>query len=167
MIMSEGDRITYVALAIIGVVFIYYVIQLCRMVIINKIVKNICGKDDALDMAIDNNNLRGLAVSYKRTISISLVGGGMRSNIPAQEFFNELSVLRAFSLNLKQLDSASSILVGLGLLGTFLGLTIGIQHISITNTNEIMSSIQTLLDGMGTAFATSLVGMGVLLYTMS
>lgn len=50
-------------------------------------------------------------------------------------------------------------LVGLGLLGTFLGLTLGIKGFDSSNTERINESIQGLLAGMGTAFYTSLAGM--------
>ena len=57
------------------------------------------------------------------------------------------------------LDTASGTLVGLGLLGTFLGLTLGIANFDSSNTEKINESIQGLLAGMGTAFLTSLFGM--------
>lgn len=57
------------------------------------------------------------------------------------------------------LDTAAGTLVGLGLLGTFLGLTLGIKGFDSSNTERINESIQGLLAGMGTAFLTSLLGM--------
>ena len=57
------------------------------------------------------------------------------------------------------LDSVSGTLVGLGLLGTFLGLTIGIFSFNSQGADNINKSIQGLLAGMGTAFSTSLIGM--------
>lgn len=57
------------------------------------------------------------------------------------------------------LDAVSGVLVGLGLLGTFLGLTLGIKGFDSSNTERINESIQGLLAGMGTAFYTSLAGM--------
>ena len=57
------------------------------------------------------------------------------------------------------LDTAAGTLVGLGLLGTFLGLTLGIKGFDSSNTERINESIQGLLAGMGTAFYTSLAGM--------
>ena len=56
-------------------------------------------------------------------------------------------------------DTAAGTLVGLGLLGTFLGLTLGIKGFDSSNTERINESIQGLLAGMGTAFLTSLLGM--------
>ena len=64
------------------------------------------------------------------------------------------------------LESTSGSLVGLGLFGTFLGLTLGISGFDSSNSDNIQQSIQHLLDGMGTAFVTSLVGMLLsLIYT--
>ena len=57
------------------------------------------------------------------------------------------------------MDTAAGTLVGLGLLGTFLGLTLGIKDFDSSSTQNIQKSIQLLLSGMGTAFITSLVGM--------
>ena len=50
-------------------------------------------------------------------------------------------------------------LVGLGLLGTFLGLTIGINDFKAGTPQEVMDSIQRLLPGMWMAFLTSVLGM--------
>ncbi len=64
------------------------------------------------------------------------------------------------------LDTASGTLVGLGLLGTFLGLTLGVKGIDLSTSENIQDGIQNLLGGMGTAFLTSLAGMGCsLVYT--
>lgn len=64
------------------------------------------------------------------------------------------------------LDTASGTLVGLGLLGTFLGLTVGILGFDSSDSSNIQQSIQNLLGGMGTAFSTSLLGMAAsLIYT--
>ncbi|EFN90481.1 hypothetical protein HMPREF9018_0353 [Prevotella amnii CRIS 21A-A] len=55
-------------------------------------------------------------------------------------------------------------MVGLGLLGTFLGLTLGILGFHSDSSEAIQGSIQSLLGGMGTAFLTSLFGMGFSCY---
>jgi hypothetical protein len=50
-------------------------------------------------------------------------------------------------------------LVGFGILGTFVGLTIGISDFNINTIDNIKKSIQILLSGMGTAFVSSVWGM--------
>ncbi|MGL5058482.1 MAG: hypothetical protein ACRC62_00775 [Microcoleus sp.] len=56
-----------------------------------------------------------------------------------------------------------SILVALGVLGTFYGIQTGLIDVSlggIQNPKELLPSIATLLEGMKTAFSTSLMGLG-------
>ena len=49
-------------------------------------------------------------------------------------------------------------LTGLGILGTFIGLIIGIQGIGFSSVNAALSSVQTLLAGIRVAFYTSIAG---------
>lgn len=64
------------------------------------------------------------------------------------------------------LTSIPSVLVGLGILGTFVGLTYGISSFKTASTDEIKGSIEILLSGMGTAFISSVWGMFLsLIYT--
>lgn len=83
----------------------------------------------------------------------------------AADYFNEKNLLSK-STNIRLLTSIPSVLVGTGILGTFLGLTLGISDFDTESTDGIKRSIETLLSGMGTAFITSIWGMGLsLLYT--
>ncbi len=54
-------------------------------------------------------------------------------------------------------ELAAGAMTGLGLLGTFVGLMIGIKDLKI-NQDQLMDSIKTLMDGMKTAFLTSIFG---------
>jgi len=54
-------------------------------------------------------------------------------------------------------ELAAGAMTGLGLLGTFVGLMIGIRDLKI-NQDQLMESIKTLMDGMKTAFITSIFG---------
>ncbi|MBR5109272.1 MAG: EAL domain-containing protein [Clostridia bacterium] len=49
-------------------------------------------------------------------------------------------------------------LTGLGILGTFIGLIIGIQGIGFSSVNAALSSVQTLLSGIQVAFYSSIAG---------
>ena len=55
-------------------------------------------------------------------------------------------------------DLIPGTMTGLGILGTFLGLVLGISGFDTASTEAITSSISGLLSGMGTAFLTSIVG---------
>lgn len=56
------------------------------------------------------------------------------------------------------LEHAPAVLVSLGILGTFIGIVIGLLDF---NAHDIKNSIEGLLDGLKTAFITSLVGMSL------
>ena len=77
----------------------------------------------------------------------------------AEDFYYRSNIARAIKVNLKAISSAPGLISGLGVLGTFLGLTISVYSFNASNSEEIMKSIQTLLGGMGMAFLTSVIGM--------
>ena len=86
---------------------------------------------------------------------------GKKTHASASEYFNSSHLLQKSCFGLPLLKSASNLLVGLGILGTFLGLTIGIQGFDTSTTDSIKDSIQGLLTGMGSAFLTSVWGMSL------
>ena len=79
----------------------------------------------------------------------------------ASLFFSEERLLEQH-LNLRYWNSVPALLVGLGILGTFVGLVWGLipfSGINFTQTEGIRSAIQALLSGVSTAFITSVWGM--------
>ena len=79
----------------------------------------------------------------------------------ASLFFSEDRLLGQH-LNLRYWNSVPTLLVGLGILGTFIGLVWGLIPFSGVNfeqTSEIQSAIKKLLSGVSTAFVTSVWGM--------
>lgn len=70
-------------------------------------------------------------------------------------------------LNLRYWNSVPSILVGMGILGTFVGMVSGLLPFSVidfTQTNEMQEAIKQLLAGVATAFVTSVLGMSTSLF---
>ena len=151
--------ITVVSCLFIVGVFVYFIIQARKLIACYKLIGDSLKADDILG-SLKDSKLADLSQQYKETITID-TPNGKKSNIPSSEVFSEQNVCSLHSLNLKMLSTASSSLVGLGLLGTFLGLTIGVASFDSSNVEHIQSSIQTLLAGMGTAFLTSLFGMSL------
>ena len=151
--------ITVVSCLFIIGVFVYFIIQARKLIACYKLIGNSLNADDILG-SLKDSKLTDLSQQYKEAITID-TPNGKKSNIPSSEVFSEQNVCSLHSLNLKMLSTASSSLVGLGLLGTFLGLTIGVASFDSSNVEHIQSSIQTLLAGMGTAFLTSLFGMSL------
>lgn len=79
----------------------------------------------------------------------------------ASFFFSEERLLGQY-MNLRFWNSVPALLVGLGILGTFVGLVGGLipfSGISFEETGEIRSAIEGLLSGVSTAFVTSVWGM--------
>ena len=97
-------------------------------------------------------------MEYKSTFHKSL--GYVKTEVDANEFFNSKSLFLN-NANLSLIHAGPNILTGLGVLGTFVGLTMGISDFNTESTESIKSSIQMLLSGMGSAFATSIWGMAL------
>ena len=84
----------------------------------------------------------------------------------ASEYFNEDRVLSQY-LMMRYWRGLPSILVGLGILGTFGGLCIGLAGLKLPDSSvapeqaaqEIQAGISSLLSGVSTAFITSIFGM--------
>jgi len=158
------NLITWASLAIIAIVFLLFVFELTKLYNANKLIKNRLRNEDHLSSFV-GSKLEQLCETYRNTINIKTQNGD-KSNIPSSSVFNDITVAKVHKLNLRMLDTASGTLVGLGLLGTFLGLTWGVKGIDISTSENIQDGIQNLLGGMGTAFLTSLVGMSCsLIYT--
>ena len=58
-----------------------------------------------------------------------------------------------------QLNQVAGVMTGLGILGTFVGLSLGLNSFSTGTTAEITNSIAPLMDGIKVAFHTSIYGM--------
>ena len=72
------------------------------------------------------------------------------------EYINDDALaLRSWQNVIRQIPGT---LTGMGILGTFIGLIIGIQGIGFTTVNAALSSVQTMLAGIQIAFYTSIAG---------
>lgn len=149
--------ITIISLLIIIGVFAYFMIQDFKLWKEEKIINRANNCQNPID-ELSRTPISDIVSSYMNTVNIDIFGRKM-TNMPSSEFFNIEKISPRFSLNLRMIETASGTLVGLGLLGTFLGLTVGIIHFDSSNSDNIQESIQGLLGGMGTAFSTSLFGM--------
>lgn len=79
----------------------------------------------------------------------------------AADFFSVDSLCTALGINLSHLKALSSALVGLGILGTFVGLAFALIGVDFSFDNQeiAMTTIETLIGGMKSAFWSSVVGM--------
>ncbi len=58
-----------------------------------------------------------------------------------------------------ELNQVPGLLTGLGILGTFIGLSIGLEHFNTGTTAQMTESIEPLMNGIKVAFHTSIFGM--------
>lgn len=162
----DTNLITIISCLIIGASFIGFIYVALRTWLHgSKAIDLAKMSDNPLD-TLSESKLAPIVDEYRKTININ-INGTPKSNISASEYFSEFAVCKSCGINTRIIDAGAGTLVGLGLLGTFLGLTLGIQGFDSSNSTNIQSSIQSLLDGMGTAFLTSLLGMFLsLVYTI-
>lgn len=160
------DLVTLISCVVIVATFAGFIFDALRIWIRgSKSIDHSNASDNPLDI-LSESKLSPNVNEYRKTLNID-INGNIKSNIPASEFFSEFTVCKSCGINTRIIDAGAGTLVGLGLLGTFLGLTLGIQGFDSSNSDNIQSSIQSLLDGMGTAFLTSLLGMFLsLVYTI-
>ena len=82
-----------------------------------------------------------------------------RTSEYANDFINIDSVANAYKIRTDVLNTIPNILTSLGILGTFVGLSVAIISFNAVSSDSIRDSINVLLQGMGTAFFTSVAGM--------
>lgn len=78
------------------------------------------------------------------------------STTDADEYFNFSNLSARISIEFWQ--NLAGVFTGLGILGTFLGLTIGLLGFDMSSSATIQKGISNLLNGTSTAFLTSIVG---------
>ena len=89
---------------------------------------------------------------------------GFQNSIRPEKFFILEDFLKQKNINLKLLESMPGILLGLGVLGTFVGLSISlIQAFPLLQDNpeteKLTDAVQILISGAGVAFFTSVFGL--------
>lgn len=101
-----------------------------------------------------HNTMDGIFRSYQQKLKNQRESGQLLSDI--EEFIND-DVLAMHSWQSLILQIPGT-LTGLGILGTFLGLILGIGGIGFSTVNAALTSVQTLLEGIQVAFFTSIAG---------
>ena len=114
---------------------------------------------ESLSQEMENSDLiKGIWRKYQRTL-ISIPGkDGLEkySTVESESYFS----VAAFTEGMKSglWSGLAGTFTGIGILGTFIGLTIGLAGVDTSSTGALSSSISGLLGGMSTAFVTSISG---------
>lgn len=153
MVLSNNLTATICILTLC--VFVAFLVGLFRIFLLSLKLR----RTKTIDEIRERKHLARIFKKYEATIVFPDKNGKLKTDEEAELYFDLDSILSEIRINRRLLNAGSGLLVGLGLLGTFLGLTIGVMDFDSGSTEAIQSSINELLNGMGTAFATSLVGM--------
>ncbi|MBR6198723.1 MAG: hypothetical protein IKQ61_00515 [Spirochaetales bacterium] len=107
--------------------------------------------------------------AYHDTFFNSDYGLTNKTRANADLYFNIDSVFTSISHKYSWFQSfkvISGAFIGIGILGTFIGFSSGIQSLDLRDTSSMLSEIPMFLDGLKTAFNTSIVGVfSSLIYT--
>lgn len=156
--MVLSNKVTLSVCIITLIVFVLFVVGLFRIILLSGKFRKI-KKIKSIEAVKTGKHTARIFKKYEATIVFPNKEGKMKTDEEAEVYFDLDSVLSEIRINRRLLNAGSGLLVGLGLLGTFLGLTIGVMDFDSGSTEAIQSSINELLNGMGTAFVTSLFGM--------
>lgn len=94
-------------------------------------------------------------ISYHSTFGFGSIN---KTTEDANDYFDEHALILN-NANFRHYLTLPSVFVGIGILGTFVGLVVGISSFDLSNSSTIKDSISLLLGGMSTAFYTSIAGM--------
>ena len=83
----------------------------------------------------------------------------VRNSIDAEYFFNKKNLIT--HLGSKMFSSIPGILLGIGLMGTFIGLYFALIQLDVSNAAKLQDSIKTLINMVGVKFAASIWGLGL------
>ncbi len=135
------NPVNFSVIGSIVVFSVFFIYKLCRL----SIAKNSSAYDKIYSLYSKNI---GKEVENKTTI-------------PASSFFYTEAVFISYNTNIKHYRALGNSLVGLGILGTFLGLSIALKNadFSFSNQATALTTIEALINGMRTAFWTSALGM--------
>ncbi len=81
------------------------------------------------------------------------------NSIDAEYFFNKKTLLT--HLGSKMYATIPSLLLGIGLIGTFLGLFVGLVQLDLSDEKTLSTSMQALIHAAGVKFASSIWGLGL------
>lgn len=156
------DPVTMVFLVVSFVLFGYYLRKVLQVDKCNKELRSAASGNNILENLKKLHSIKLIAKNYERSICFEDENGKKRTSGFASDYFNLLDVLSVKRINRQAMGAAAGILVGIGVLGTFVGLSLAVAEIKMGANVDIQamwSSINTLLGGMKIAFVTSVAGM--------
>lgn len=126
--------------------------------------------DELSEKLSEDKYLKNLWNLYKKTLTTSYNKNTGRhelySSVEVADYFNLSNLCHENGMNISFWQNLGSVFTGVGILGTFAGLVMGIGELDLDQSAEMIKGIQNLLGGLNTAFYTSLGGIAcALLFT--
>ena len=114
-------------------------------------------------LQLENGEVGKIWREFDESLVISGDQKSLFNTLDADHFFNART-LAAGLTGSRLLAATPSFLVAIGVLGTFVGLTVGLNGLDLTSNSgvtELRSGIDSLIDGASVAFMTSVWGVGL------
>lgn len=146
-----------ISLIVAGILFaVYFYFCAGKIFFVNKAIKQVLNAEDVDAVLKESKPLASAWKAFEN--SLTRANNVRYSTVDASEFFSVAALTQG--LNMTFWQSYGGIFTGLGILGTFAGLTYGLYNVNMTSGDiEVLKDgIQQLLSGVNTAFVTSLVG---------
>ena len=156
LIDFDGNTLTAWWVLIIVAIFLFYVLRL--LIVTRRIRRKLESLSKSFSKELIKQDRLFSKVWKDYQESFIDFNGMEKTDDFSYDYFNEKHLLSS-NTNLRLINSIPATLVGLGILGTFIGLTYGISNFHTSSTEQIKDSIEVLLAGMGTAFISSIYGM--------
>lgn len=156
-ILNPSNWEESITLGFLLIIIFYFLIEIIRLYLkvstLRKEIKTIdLEKANSFEKTI---TLQNLWINYQSSFGFGAIE---KTTEDSNDYFNENTLILNNS-NFRYFLTLPNVFVGLGILGTFVGLVYGISSFNLTDSATIKGSIATLLGGMGTAFYTSIAGM--------
>ncbi len=153
-----------VLLVFLGILFLYFVSNLAwllwqRQSLMGDI-RNLAGQADSVESTVEKETVEGSLQRAWTRYRQSFVEPQEKTEEEAASYFTTETVIGG-TLNLRYWKAVPSLLVGIGILGTFVGLTLGISDFDTQSAEAVRASIESLLSGLATAFVSSIAGMAL------
>jgi archaellum component FlaC len=92
----------------------------------------------------------------QRERALVTVKGEHISTVAPEDIFTDHQLLRGYNRNMAV--TLAGVFTGLGILGTFAGLVVGMSMLDMSDPENVVTSVNSLLGGMSAAFYTSIFG---------
>lgn len=158
---NYSDKLT-IAFIVVFLAIIFAEALFCRSRLIS-ITKNLkMARQNLKDLTLEKNTLPDniFENKYLNKLYSDYKNACINRNADITEYINEATINTCANKNIS--DLIPGMMTALGILGTFIGLAVGLQKFSIGNDEvELIKNITGLTDGIKIAFHTSIIGVSL------